>query len=234
MTFLDAGTGHEPAGTSPAPGRKLVRIAHRAGNDRLLLRRAIDARVDWIELDVWYSYGRLFAHHERGVWRLPVVYDKWHVRLLRERPIDLAEVIRLTDPGIGLFIDLKGFHRRLPGAIIETLRRKGALERAIVCGQHWPALDAIARAEPAVRVFHSLGRPEHIIAYQGRSADMPRAAGLSVAKWLITPALVDRWARMGLQTFAWTVNEQGFADQLAGWGVHGIISDQLDLLATLP
>ncbi len=139
----------------------------------------------------------------------------------------------MTEPGIGLFIDLKGSDQRLPGAIVATLRSLGALNRTIVCGQHWPPLDAIAAAEPAIRVFHSLGRPEHIEAYAARRRDLPRAAGLSVAKRLVTPELVYGWDRLGLEVFAWTVNEQGLANMLAGWGVDGIISDRLDLLSAL-
>ncbi len=233
MQFPLTGQGIEGTAALNSPPRRLERIAHRAGNDRQQLRQAIDAKVDWIELDLWYSHGRLLAHHERPVWRLPVLYDKWHLRVVRERHIDLAEVVRLTDCGIGLFIDLKGVHRRLPGAIVETLRRLGAIDRAIVCGQYWPPLDAIAEAEPAIRVFHSLGRPDHIAAYAARRHDLPRAAGLSVSKRLVTPERLAQWSQLDLRVFAWTVNERGLAGQLAGWGVDGIISDRLDVLHAL-
>src|SRR5579885_1519857 len=141
---------------------RIMRIAHRAGNDRTALQRAIEAGVDWIEIDLWYAWGRLVARHERGVWRLPVVYDKWHVRLLRERLLGLDDLIEITAGGPRLFIDLKGTSPRLPEAVVRTLRRQGACDRAAVCGQYWPPLDAVGAAEPRIRVFHSLGRPEHV------------------------------------------------------------------------
>jgi hypothetical protein len=169
---------------------RITRIAHRAGNDRAALRQAIDARVDWIEVDLWYAWGRLVARHERGVWRLPVVYDKWHVRLLRERLLSLDDLIEMTAGGPQLFIDLKGTSPRLPAAIVRTLQRHRACDRAAVCGQYWPPLDAIGSAEPRIRVFHSLGRPEHVRLHLARMSGQTRSHGVSVAHWLLTPEVV--------------------------------------------
>lgn len=214
--------------------RQITRIAHRAGNDRLALRQAIEAGVDWIEIDLWYAWGQLVARHERGVWRLPVVYDKWHLRLLRERLLDLDELIEMTAGGPQLFIDLKGASPRLPGAIVRTLQRHGACDRAAVCGQYWPPLDAIGAAEPRIRVFHSLGRPEHVRQHLDRLSRQTRSHGVSVAHWLLTPEIVRELGQEGRDVFAWTVNESTRASTIVGWGVDGVISDRLDLLAGLP
>lgn len=220
-----SGQAHLPA---------VARIAHRGGNDRQALRLAVDAGVDWLEIDLWYSYGRLIARHEWGFGRLPIVYDNWRLHILPHWPIDLEEIIRLTEGGPRLFIDLKGRHRRLPKAIVSMLRKYGATDRAAVCGQHWPPLDAIAAAEPRIQVFHSFGRPEQLDTYTARLDREPRAAGVSVARWLLTPELIERFHRRDLRVFAWTVNEHELARRLAHWGVDGIISDQLDLLRALP
>ena len=209
------------------------RIAHRAGNSRRALQLAIEAGVDWIEIDVWYSYGRLIARHEWGVWRVPLVYDSRRLHVLRHRLIDLEDVIRLTEGGPRLFIDLKGAHRRLPGAIVRALRKHDAADRAAVCGQHWPPLDAIAEAEPRIEIFHSLGRPEHLEAYAAREHDRLVPAGISIARSLVTPELVENFHKQERKLFAWTVNDWEQASQLAAWRVDGIISDRLDLLAAL-
>lgn len=218
----------------PRSPQTTMRIAHRAGNDRAHLERAIAARVDWIEIDLWFTCGRLVARHERGLWRLPVLYDKWRLRLVRGRLLDLDDLIERTEGGPQLFIDLKGANSRLPGAIVKTLRAHGAVERAAVCGQYWPPLDAIAREEPRIRVFHSLGRPEHVRAHLARLSSDTVSAGVSAAHWLLTPQLVCDLGRGGRQVFAWTVNDPAQAARLVQWGVNGVISDRLDLLRTLP
>src|SRR5713226_9441595 len=128
-----------------APAHRVNRVAHRAGNNRRSIRAALDAGADWIEVDLWYSWGRLVARHERGIGRLPIVYDSWRIRVLRETMVELDELLRLTADGPRLFIDVKGTDSRLPSAIVDALRRHDAVERAAVCGQFWPPLDAIGR-----------------------------------------------------------------------------------------
>ncbi|HLZ73098.1 MAG TPA: glycerophosphodiester phosphodiesterase [Dehalococcoidia bacterium] len=231
-------TGAESTSPEPTalvrPPQHIARIAHRAGNDRDALSKAIEARVDWIEVDLWYAWGRLVARHERGVWRLPVVYDKWHVRLLHERLLDLDALIERTAGGPNLFLDLKGTSSRLPDAIVRTLQRHGACERAAVCGQYWPPLDAVVAAEPRIRVFHSLGRPEHVVQHLRRLERDTVSHGVSAAHWLLTPEIVGRLRQDGRQLFAWTVNDESRASTLVEWGADGVISDRLDLLAGLP
>ena len=224
----------ENVGPCPPSARATARIAHCAGNDRATLQAAIAARVDWIEIDLWYACGRLVARHERGLGRLPLLYDKWHLRLVREPLLDLDELIDRTVGGPQLFIDLKGTNRRLPEAIVKTLRAHDALDRAAVCGQYWPPLDAIAQEEPRIRVFHSLGRPEHVPAHLARLARDTVSAGVSAGHWLLTPALVRELRAAGRQVFAWTVNDPAQAARLVAWGVDGVISDRLDLLNALP
>ncbi len=232
ITGPESGSPVVPAAVSQSP--HVARIAHGAGNDRRALRKAIDAQVDWIEVDLWYAWGRLVARHERGVWRLPVVYDKWNVRLLRGRLLDLDDLIEQTAGGPQLFLDLKGTSARLPGAIVRTLQRHGACERAAVCGQYWPPLDAIAADEPRIRVFHSLGRPEHVRQHLDRLDRQTVSQGVSVAHWLLTPEIAAQLRQDGRQVFAWTVNERTRASTLVEWGVDGVISDRLDVLAALP
>ena len=173
------------------------------------------------------------ARHDHAVWRLPFVYDKWHVRA-HFRPLYLPEILRLTEGGPRLFLDLKGGHPRLPVAVLEALRAHNAVDRAAVCGQYWRPLDELHALEPALDLYYSLGRAEHVAAFAGRCGSGLRAAGVSIGQWLVTPELVDELQQASLNVFAWTVNEPRAASQLAAWGVDGVISDRLDLLASLP
>jgi glycerophosphoryl diester phosphodiesterase len=232
--MIASGSSLPATSASGGQSHSTIRIAHRAGNDRRALRASIDAGVDWIEVDVWYAQGRLVARHERGLWRLPVVYDTWHVRVLREGLIDLEELLRATEDGPQLLIDLKGSHSRLPTEIVRALRSCNAVDRVAVCGQRWAPLDAMGIEEPGLRLMHSLGRPDHVQAYLQRDSSAPPSAGVSVAHWLLTPEIVRDLKQRGGQSFAWTVNDPASALQLAGWGIDGIISDRLDLLSGLP
>jgi glycerophosphoryl diester phosphodiesterase len=220
-----------PATTS----HRVLRCAHRAGNERHALRLALDAGVDWIEVDVWYAHGRLHARHERAVWRLPLLYDKWTLRV-RPRLLSLGELLRLVGDRAHVFVDVKGLHPRLPGAIVRAVRESNALGRVSVCGQYWPVLDAIGREEAGIGVFHSLGRPEHFAVYRERTPVPPggHVEGVSAARWLLTEEDVRTFQTRGLRVVAWTVNSEAEAAKLAGWGVDGITSDRLDLLAALP
>jgi glycerophosphoryl diester phosphodiesterase len=216
-----------------SPPHRIRRIAHRHGNERLPLASAIAAGVDWIEVDLWYSFGRLVARHERGLWRLPIVYDSWTLKT-NFRPLYLDEIISSSAGGPGLFLDFKGTHRPLPSAVVEALRRTGEVERSAVCGQFWRPLDEIGRLEPRIRLFYSLGREEHVQRFLARLAQGLQPAGVSIAKWLLNAELGERLAGYGLEIFAWTVNEPAHALQLIEFGATGIISDDLDLLAGLP
>lgn len=217
------------------PPHAVLRIAHRAGNERYTLLRALDGPADWIEVDIWYAHGRLHARHERALWRLPLLYDKWSLRV-RPRLVGLSDLLRLVGDRAHVFVDVKGLHPRLPAAIARAVREAGALGRVSVCGQYWPVLNAIGREEPGIPIYHSLGRPEHLAVYRRATPTIEggRVAGVSVARGLITPEDVQAFHDRGLRTVVWTVNDTAEAAKLAGWGVDGITSDRLDLLAGLP
>src|SRR5579883_444055 len=219
--------GSDDRSPRAAASHRVIRCAHRAGNERHALRLALEAGVDWIEVDVWYAQGRLHARHERAVWRLPLLYDKWTLRV-RPRLLSLADLLRIVGDRAHVFVDVKGLHPRLPGAIVRAVREAGALGRVSVCGQYWPVLDAIGREERAIGVYHSLGRPEHFATYRA-GTPIPSGGhveGVSAARWLLTPEDVRAFQRRGLRVIAWTVNASTEAEKLAAWGVDGITSDR--------
>jgi glycerophosphoryl diester phosphodiesterase len=228
-------TGPHEALPQPHERHAIIRCAHGAGNSRRTLQLALDAGVDWIEVDVWYADGRLHARHERAVWRLPLLYDKWHVQL-RPTLISLPDLLDAVGDRAQVFVDVKGAHPRLPRAIVSAVRDCGVPERVAVCGQNWQMLDAIGREEPRIAVYHSLGSTAHFAAYR-QATPQPsgvRVAGVSAWRQLLTEADVRLFQARGLRVIAWTVNKAAEAGKLADWGVDGITSDRLDLLAQLP
>src|SRR5690242_20646233 len=109
------------AASTAATGRRVQRIAHRAGNGRAILKAAVEAQADWVEVDVWYQYGRIVARHERGLWRLPIVYDSWRIRT-HFKPLYLKEILDLTAGGPRVLLDFKGTHPPLASTVVDLLR----------------------------------------------------------------------------------------------------------------
>jgi glycerophosphoryl diester phosphodiesterase len=211
-----------------------VLVAHRGGNTRTALRAALAAGVDWLEVDVWWHYGRVVARHDAAVWRLPVTYSRRRIGLMPLQPVTLDELLDAIEGSPArLLLDLKGSAAALPVALAEGLHRRGALGRTALCGQQWAPLDAARQTEPGVEVFFSLGREEHYPAYLRRLEAGTAPARISIRHNLVTPERVAELHRRGVTLFSWTVNDPVRAHEMVGWGVDGIISDSLALLAGL-
>jgi glycerophosphoryl diester phosphodiesterase len=218
----------------PVTATRPVLVAHRGGNARPALRAALAAPVDWLEVDVWWHFGRVVARHDAAVWRLPVTYSRRRVGLAPLRPITLDELLEVVEgTPLRLLLDLKGIDPRLPRALVAVLRRRGALSRAALCGQEWGPLDAARALEPAMQVFFSLGREEHLPAYLRRLEVGSAPPLISIRHTMLSPECVADLHRRGVTIFSWTVNDPTRARELVAWDVDGIISDSLPLLAGL-
>src|SRR5215212_5486801 len=216
------------------PRRRPIRVAHRGGNGRRALRRAIELGLDWIEADVWLHYGRLVARHDRTLWRLPLSYSRSSLQLHLAPSIVLDTLLRATaGTPTRVLIDLKGRHPGLPGAIVRLLERRDALARTALCGQEWEPLEAVQRLNPDVRVFFSLGRPEHLDTYLARLREGSAPPLASCYHGLITPETAAALTDAGATVIAWTVDSEARARQLLSWGVDGITSNDYAMLARL-
>lgn len=211
-----------------------MRIAHRGGNSRASLHQAISAGVDWLEVDVWWHYGKLVARHDPTIWRLPITVGNRSFGLAPLRPITmerLVDAIRGTDTH--LLLDIKGRARELPHALVHALHRHHVLDRSAVCTQEWGPIDEALRLEPSLTAFYSLGKPEHFPAYFKRLHEGSASPLISVNHRLLTAARVAALKTGGVTMIAWTVNDLQRAKELVQWGVDGITSDSLPLLGTL-
>ena len=191
-------------------------VAHGAGNQRTALRAAIAAQVDWIEADLWLARGSVVARHEKAVWRLPLLYDMWTVRLAEWPPLCLPELCQVTAGGPRLLLDLKGSNAALVPAVIDALRSGNAIHRAAVCGQNWRLLDTAYSAEPRLQVFYSMETARHLAGLRTRPAGCPPISAASVSDSLLSPEFLDELHERGILTLAWTVNSTARARELPG------------------
>jgi glycerophosphoryl diester phosphodiesterase len=216
----------------PRPGGEpgAVAIAHRAGNDRRALARALEVGADWIEADIWWQYGHLVARHERALWRLPVRYDEWKLAFALRSALRLGEICDLLTDGPQLLVDLKGSARRLPVDVVDCLRARHAVDRAAICGQRWEAIDVAVAREPRLRALYSVGAESQLAALRARRAGLPRVTAVSCAEGLLTPPVITDLLARGIAIVAWTVNDCERAHDLLVAGVSGITTDSPEVI----
>lgn len=220
------------ANTSPdARARAFYAIAHRAGNNLHHLEQALAAGVDAIECDFWHDHGRLALRHERKLPALPVLYDKWYLRFSWGE-LSLPSLLREINFRAELFLDIKSSTPKAASVVLDLYHDNEAMmPRTIVSSPQWKLLDQLAAADTEMRMYYSVRSAAGVEALFRRcQQDLP-PAGTSIRHTLLSELMVARLHAAGLKVFAWTVNTPHRAQELRSWGVDGIISDDVELLA---
>jgi glycerophosphoryl diester phosphodiesterase len=247
----------------------LIRIGHKGadalepGNTLDSFAAAARAGADVIELDVLRPRAD-FA--EGGDWRrapagpasnprgpLLVAHD-W-ADAERRRPLTLAEVLdafrRPPLAGVRFDLDLKIAGRE--DEVVEMLRERSLIERAMVSTMEVRSLELLSTLEPELARGWTLprvdrdwdskrwARPLVIAGSASLRARLPgliRARAPRLAVWavwiyhpLITPRLVAAAHEARVAVVAWTVDEPNRIGELAALGVDGICSNDPRLLA---
>ena len=218
----------------------LLKVGHRGAaalapaNSIAAVEAALEHGVDFVELDVIASGGKLVLGHSR--------------RELAREPVPLDEMLALLAeraPATGLLADLKlaGHDRQL----VDVLRAHGFVERTLACTNHGPTLSNLREIEPALarsrtyprghvyfgrrRTRIPIGGPtlwalkralphriEHLTNEVGASA-------MTLGRRVVTRATVERCHELGVAVFVWTVNRAEVVRRLDALGVDGVITD---------
>jgi hypothetical protein len=204
-------------------------VAHRAGNDLTLLRRAEHASVGLVEADLHLFAGRVEVRHLKTLGPVPVLWDRWKLAPPWAPRLLLEELLGACGPGTQLMLDLKGRDTRLAAAVAAALAADGGERAVTVCSRSWSLL-APLEAAPGVRVVHSVGSRRQLTALWRRAGAQP-LAGVSIHRRLldarITAALRERTDLL----LAWPVATVDQARELGAWGVHGVITEHFEALA---
>jgi len=216
------------------------------GNTHASFDAARAAGVDMIEFDVLpeeHGEGLLLAHdYLDAAARTPHTLEE-----------GLAHLAGDAFSGIDIDVDLK-----LPGyelRVVEALRARGLLERALISSQYRASLAVIRGAEPHVRLgwagprlrrdpFRSraLALPamaallalREILPLQAARAIRTGQVDAIMAHWrLVTPRLAAQVSRAGGELYVWTVDEVPRLLALEALGVAGVISNDPRLFAHL-
>ena len=197
-------------------------VAHRAGNDLALLRRAEGVRPRLIEADVHLFNGRLEVRHLKALG--PLLWDRWYLAPRGTPRLPLPELLAAAGPETALMLDLKG-GRRLGRRVAAALGDRSVT----VCGRRWSALEPF-RDRPGVRVVHSVGSRRQLRALRRRFAG-ERLGGVSIHRRLLDRATVADLRRRAELIVCWPVATRDEARELWNWGVDGVITEHFEALA---
>ena len=202
-------------------------VAHRAGNDLGILRRAEALAPRLVEADLHLRRGRVEVRHLKTLGPVPLLWDRWRLAPGWVPRLELSTLLAEAGPGTELMLDLKGRDVRLSSRVAEAIARARPA-RITVCARNWALLEPL-RDVPGLRIVHSVGSRRQLRALRRRFAGR-RLAGVSIHRELLDPATVaDLRARSEL-VMTWPVATADEARTLAGWGVDGVITERFDAL----
>lgn len=241
-----------------APGR-LRLVGHKGadaitpGNTLESFRAAVEAGVDTIELDVLWLPDAHLPLEQRAP--LVVAHDWGDAK--RRTPLQLTEALDafLEPPLDRVEIDLDV---KLPGReeeLVEALRERGLLERAMVSTMELYTLKRVLELEPALRrgwtypkvtkdwTSKRWAKGPMVAALVAMRYRLPGLAAQKLpqmgveAMWVYHPLASARLARIcklaGVELIAWTVDDLARMRALVDAGVTGLCSNDPRLFARL-
>jgi glycerophosphoryl diester phosphodiesterase len=210
----------------------VLAIAHRAGNSLAGLHAANELGVDVIECDVHEHRGNVEVRHLKTAGPLPFLWDRWELASASAPRLGLAEVLEANRHGTAFMLDLKGRRPAAARSVVRLLHEADHGAPLLVCGRHWPSVEAVARL-PFVLPVLSARRRDELVRLERRLARGSAVHGVSVHRDLLDSAVVARLAERVEVVMTWPVNDVESLDALLGVGVTGIISDEPEVLAEL-
>lgn len=207
---------------------RVVGIAHNAGDDPGTTALALANGASYIEIDVVYLNGALYAAHGHPqgtlrdlAWRLaPPVYllDAWNYSAAAK----------------GIELDIKDGSPAALNMLGNFLNQHWDGKLPLLLASKSPAVLATMadRAPGAFRLL-SIDTPAALAAFQSGDGPSARADGVTVRDTLLTQDSVDWFKKEGLLVLAWTVDDPARLDALIDLGVDGVATDNLAITKRL-
>lgn len=223
------------------------------GNTVESFRAAVEAGVDTIEMDVLW----LPDSHLPPEQRAPLVIAHDWEDAERRTPLQLTKALDafLEPPLDEVEIDLDV---KLPGReeeMVDALRERGLVERAMISTMEMHTLRRVLELEPALRrgwtypkVTKDWSRKRWakgpmLAAMVGMRHRLPGLAAQRLpqfgveAMWVYHPLVTPRLARIcdlaRVELIAWTVDDFSRMEKLVAAGVHGLVSNDPRLFQEL-
>lgn len=233
--MAERGKARSAGGTSPlvgpagmAPGRVgPALIAHGAGNSLALIASATEAAADFLEVDLWLHNGRFEARHERAVYPIPLLFEKWYLRWAPKKPFGLAELLAAAAGRVGVFLDMKSGGEEAARLLRRSIDAAGAVPHMTASAQQWRFLRSLHAIVPEVDTFYSIDVHAKLDLFLSVHDRDRQPKGVSCRHTLLTAEVVERLHKRGLLVVAWTVDDVERAQILAAWGVDAITTHRV-------
>jgi len=141
---------------------------------------------------------------------------------------------------VPIIIEMKVNSVDLARAVIDVVRRAGAVDRVCLGSFGLRALRTVRQLEPAIATSASREEVRWALYRSWCRGPVARVAygGFQVPEWsgrtrVVSPRFVADAHRAGLVVHVWTVNQETDARRLLGWGVDGLITDRPDVIVPI-
>lgn len=202
--------------------------AHRAGNNRDALMRAIEAGADLIETDIWLHNGRLELRHKKTLGPIPILWEKWSIAPGWTPRYLLRDLLRDVPDEVIIFLDFKGEEMGLGRAVLQELQQFAPDRIVATCGRNYPQLQVIDDA-PNIITFYSVGEEEEWPVAQELIA-VSTTPALSLLGSLATQDKLDWITSIGGTVVCWGIESIEQMERLRTMGVDGFTTDSDDLI----
>ncbi len=202
-------------------------IAHGAGNTLALVASATEEGADFLEVDLWLHNGRFEARHERAVYPIPLLFEKWYLRWAPRKPFGLAELLEAAAGRVRIFLDMKSGGEDAARLIRRSIDDAGVAPPMAASAQQWRFLRALHNIVPEVDTFYSIDVQAKLDLFLSVHERDRQPKGISCRHTLLSAAVVERLHDRGLWVAAWTVDEVERAQALAAWGVDAVTTHRV-------
>lgn len=220
-------------------GKKEI-IAHRGAplhvveNTLQSFQSAVAQGASIIELDVQRTRdGKLIVFHDSSVDR--VTSGSGLIRNFTWKDVQrfklrgsvtvplLRDVLQAMPPYVRFVVEIKNIPESVPH-VMRMLERTGTMDRALVCSFFPRVLELVRQ--------HSTTIPVAVLSwYVSESvlklAKVARAEAIHTYHWWLTKSKVSEVHERGCKVIAWTPNTQWRMRTLFGWGVDGVITNNV-------
>lgn len=218
---------------------KPITVAHNGANNSSSLQESINAGVNFVEVDVRESFGRLVVQHSNHKTRLfldEVVRFTGLEDLVRLAGIyktnpDLEEVVQQIIPSKQrLFIELKQDSTALTNKVVKAVDKYGLEKGVAFFAVDWESLDRIQEKIRPDNLFYTIGNNEQLRLFLDQQRQKKRK-GVSLDISLVRKDIVERLQETDAVVLAAVVNSTAQALEVLPTGADGIVSESTSLLS---
>ena len=200
----------------------ILGVAHNSGGSIEGVIEALISGADVIEVDVAEIDGVLYSAHSPP---LPLIGNRWF------RGPSLARIWAVSYGAGAIMLDLKESSQAFVHLVGDFLNDHSGQRRVIVSSRDVSVLRTVASLAPEVTTLLSIPDEQGVDNLKRDEAARSAIDGVTIRQTLLDAETVAWFRDNDLLVFAWTVNTLPRANELVGYGVDAITTDNLGILS---